>query len=335
MATWNLEWLHHRNGRGPVPRGDADYARLRAHAERLAADIVAVQEVEDEAALARVFEPSRYAFHLVSQRSPQRAGFAYRRGLSVVHHPDLDGLDVGGLRAAADLAVATAEGQVLRLLSVHLKSDCFAGPATRRTPACVKLWAQLPVLEAWVDARAAHGEPFAVLGDFNRRLGAPRDPFFAELDDGEPPNADLVLAGAGRASRCWGGAHPEPVDHIVLSKNAAPWLVPGSFVEHVYPEQAARFRATLSDHCPVSVLLLGGATHAPPSDTLATDSSADAEQGAGWIKGNINARGDKLYHLPGCPSYASTRIDESRGERLFASEVEARAAGWVRAPGCR
>lgn len=46
------------------------------------------------------------------------------------------------------------------------------------------------------------------------------------------------------------------------------------------------------------------------------------------IKGNINSRGERIYHLPGSPSYDDTRIDERRGERWFCSEDEARAAGW-------
>ena len=49
------------------------------------------------------------------------------------------------------------------------------------------------------------------------------------------------------------------------------------------------------------------------------------------IKGNINSKGDKIYHYPGMSSYGSTKIDESKGERWFCSEEEARAAGW-RAP---
>ncbi|MBL8200852.1 MAG: thermonuclease family protein [Chromatiales bacterium] len=49
------------------------------------------------------------------------------------------------------------------------------------------------------------------------------------------------------------------------------------------------------------------------------------------IKGNINARGDRIYHMPGMPSYADTRIDESRGERWFCSTSDAERAGW-RAP---
>lgn len=48
------------------------------------------------------------------------------------------------------------------------------------------------------------------------------------------------------------------------------------------------------------------------------------------IKGNISASG-RIYHVPGSPHYADTRIDPSRGERWFCSVAEARRAGW-RAP---
>jgi endonuclease YncB( thermonuclease family) len=50
-----------------------------------------------------------------------------------------------------------------------------------------------------------------------------------------------------------------------------------------------------------------------------------------YIKGNINAQGDRIYHVPGSSSYDETEIDVSKGERWFRTESEARAAGW-RAP---
>ena len=49
------------------------------------------------------------------------------------------------------------------------------------------------------------------------------------------------------------------------------------------------------------------------------------------IKGNINSKGDRIYHVPGRSSYAATQISESKGEQWFCSEAEAKAAGW-RAP---
>jgi micrococcal nuclease len=33
------------------------------------------------------------------------------------------------------------------------------------------------------------------------------------------------------------------------------------------------------------------------------------------IKGNINSKGDKIYHVPGRSSYGATRIDTSKDDR--------------------
>ncbi|MCB1596658.1 MAG: thermonuclease family protein [Gammaproteobacteria bacterium] len=58
---------------------------------------------------------------------------------------------------------------------------------------------------------------------------------------------------------------------------------------------------------------------------------AGRKSGDCLIKGNIGSGGKRIYHVPGSASYANTRIDESKGERWFCSEAEARAAGF-RAP---
>jgi len=50
------------------------------------------------------------------------------------------------------------------------------------------------------------------------------------------------------------------------------------------------------------------------------------------IKGNINRKGDKIYHTPwGSKDYKRTKINTSKGERWFCDEAEALASGW-RAP---
>lgn len=50
------------------------------------------------------------------------------------------------------------------------------------------------------------------------------------------------------------------------------------------------------------------------------------------IKGNISYQtGERIYHVPGGRWYTRTKINESKGERWFCSEEEARAAGWRRA----
>lgn len=46
------------------------------------------------------------------------------------------------------------------------------------------------------------------------------------------------------------------------------------------------------------------------------------------IKGNISAKGSKIYHLPGQRDYEATRISTAKGEAFFCSEADARAAGF-------
>ncbi len=45
------------------------------------------------------------------------------------------------------------------------------------------------------------------------------------------------------------------------------------------------------------------------------------------VKGNISRQGKKIYHVPGQRDCEGTRIDLSRGERMFCSPGEALRAG--------
>lgn len=46
------------------------------------------------------------------------------------------------------------------------------------------------------------------------------------------------------------------------------------------------------------------------------------------VKGNISAKGEKIYHVPGQEYYTRTLIDPDKGERWFCTEAEAVANGW-------
>jgi endonuclease/exonuclease/phosphatase family metal-dependent hydrolase len=251
LATWNIAWLSSRDGAGEIRRAPADFERLRRYAQRLDADIVALQEIDGVQAARRVFDAERYDFHFAAPSGrtgqAQRTGFAWRKSLRVTVNSDLDSLALAGrLRRGADVTVHLASGD-LRLLSVHLKADCVSKPLTSDA-ACRALRDQEVALESWVDARAREGRPFAVLGDFNRRFTA-HDPFWTALDDGDPPDAALTDAGWGRRPLCWGGRYRTFIDHIVLSRRAAAWLVPDSFTQQLYEAQDEPYASTLSDHC--------------------------------------------------------------------------------------
>jgi len=49
------------------------------------------------------------------------------------------------------------------------------------------------------------------------------------------------------------------------------------------------------------------------------------------IKGNVNRKGQRIYHLPGQLEYAHVNMDKGLGERWFCTESEAEAAGWRKA----
>lgn len=55
------------------------------------------------------------------------------------------------------------------------------------------------------------------------------------------------------------------------------------------------------------------------------------KKSAGLIKGNINSKGEKIYHMPHQRDYNRTKIDENKGEQWFISENEAKKAGFRKA----
>ncbi|WP_439597281.1 endonuclease/exonuclease/phosphatase family protein [Falsiroseomonas sp.] len=264
LATWNIAWLTLRPASDPaLPRNleartPEDFRLLRGYANRLAADVVALQEIDGEAAAARVFDPAQWTIHLTDEEDVQRPGFAIRRGLRVTPQPDLRALDLiprarFSLRRGADILVEAPGGARLRLLSVHLDAGCreesFGRDSSRD---CQQLERQARILAEWAEARQREGVAFAILGDFNRRMGE-QDDFLAILEEAAP----LTRATQGLSSPCWAdsrGGRPF-ISHILLGSAARDWLVPRSLAVMVYAERERRYRQALSDHCPVSVRL--------------------------------------------------------------------------------
>jgi endonuclease/exonuclease/phosphatase family metal-dependent hydrolase len=261
LAAWNMEHLGERNGSGCRPRSDAEYSAMRAYVADLGADVIAFQEVESKAAAERVFDPAVYTVEIEDRVgtdrggecrgnegltiNAQRTGFAVRKGIPFERHPDFTAVQVGNpdLRSGVDLIVRPRGGDPIRVLSVHLKSGCSSGD---RSEACPVLFQQVPVMEQWIDDRAAEGMRFAILGDFNRRLGMPADAVWADWDDASPANADLALASGDQSARC-NPRYRDFIDFIVLDRRATGGL--RGFEEKTFEGES------LADHCAVAVRL--------------------------------------------------------------------------------
>ncbi len=262
LATWNIAWLTLKPANHPdlppnlTARRDSDFALLRGYATRLNADIVALQEIDGEAAAARVFDAATYAIHLTNEDDIQRPGFAVRRSLRFTRNADLAALDIRAgarrsLRRGADITVETPGGP-LRLLSVHLNAGCREDSFARGPQDCEGLARQARILGDWVAARRREGIAFAILGDFNRRIGE-NDDLLRLVEGGEA----LARPTGGFSSPCWAtarGGWPF-ISHVLAGGPARDWIVPNSLSVLVYAERDRSFRDRLSDHCPVSVRL--------------------------------------------------------------------------------
>lgn len=263
LATWNLEHLADSDGEGCRPRTQPDYQALKRHADLLNADIIAVQEVENEQALARIFDPDVWSFEIA--RNPdqetsrdcaglpgkhiitQRTGFAIKKTIRYSRNPDMAQLDIGGKnRHRFGVDVTIEAGYPLRLLAVHLKSGCPIEPPTSDNDDCKVLFQQQKVLKTWVNERAQDQIPFAILGDFNRRLQNEED-FWTGLDAPGDAARDLTLSVSRDAITRCRSQFSQFIDFIVFAPTSLPFLKANSFEELIYSGPPA------SDHCPVAV----------------------------------------------------------------------------------
>jgi endonuclease/exonuclease/phosphatase family metal-dependent hydrolase len=292
LATWNLEWLispaafkslkgqcapkgaQLASNERVIPcdvaqrkeRSSRDFRELSKYAQRLDADVIALQEVDGAEAARLVF--AGYEFCFSGSHHVQNVGFAIRPGLPKRCAPDITELSLrDSLRRGVELVLFPGEAREIHLLSIHLKSGCSSQPLDSGEKPCNTLARQVPFLKHWVDAQSAANRRFAVLGDFNRTLLTEVGParsmsgrlqqLWPALEGAQSsPGRILVNAAAGQAfHNCVPGqAHATYIDHIVLSGSLAALQVPGSFQRVTFSAADAR-HARLSDHCPVSVTL--------------------------------------------------------------------------------
>jgi endonuclease YncB( thermonuclease family) len=134
---------------------------------------------------------------------------------------------------------------------------------------------------------------------------------------GEDLNAWLVQHGYALAYRQYGTDY---VDEEDAARRARRGVWAGAFTPPWDWRKAKRDGTAAAGE--------GAAPQAAPAPDRKT---ADSGKKDCRIKGNISARGERIFHAPGSRSYDGTQVNEAAGERWFCSAAEAVAAGW-RAP---
>jgi hypothetical protein len=173
-----------------------------ANLERDGVDMVALQEVSNEAAVQAILPPGWQVKTSASFEGtpliPQHVGVAWNANkLTATHFQLLMGLSALGkrpLRPGLQLTVQL-DGMPVDFLVVHLKSGCRSGDMGKASgeqgEACGLLRQQVPIIEHWIDSRVH--KDFVLLGDFNRTL-------LTELDLFPKPDKHLAC-GADLRSR--------------------------------------------------------------------------------------------------------------------------------------
>ncbi len=281
LATWNMEWFltpaafnslkggctrderSHRWNPRSIPcdvaakleRSRTDLSGMARVAERLDADVVAVEEVDGAEAAAQVFRKYRFCF--TGGHEVQNTGFAIRRGLPYRCGPDLTELSLGDqLRRGATLVLFPGTPRELHLLAVHLKSGCARGSLASSAHSCERLSRQAPALREWIATQERAGHRFAMLGDFNRELQGEHGEGLLSRIGATGPDAPLLNTADGEVFRnCFPGqTHTGYIDYVLLGTKLAPALQRGSFQRLTYSPVDA-WRLKLSDHCPVAIKL--------------------------------------------------------------------------------
>jgi endonuclease/exonuclease/phosphatase family metal-dependent hydrolase len=272
LATWNIAWLgsHEYN-----QRTSNDYKALARYAKQLNADVIALQEVENEYWAKKVLGDD-YHYYFTSRDWVQRVGVAIKKSAQLsVQAKEYKALDVGKVRNGLEITLSR-NGKEISLLAVHLKSGCFAKPLDKQSIekmpsdtdkaqkaqfACEVLSKQIPPLEQWIDNKANNNQSVIVLGDFNRRFTqdiiakhAENQGLWQAIND--VGQQSLWAPTNSLNSQCWGGYYKDYIDHIVFNPAAKALYREDSFKQLIFDEKYTQaLSRSLTDHCPISVTL--------------------------------------------------------------------------------
>ena len=276
LAAWNINNLNDVAGvalrdRAPI-RAEGDYVLLNDYRERLDPDVIALQEMGNPKAAARIFPPDQYEVIFEGRFQPDQPGdvhtaLAVRKNkvriiekgdfepLSVIHEADNRPVR-RGVQALLEVA-----GDRFWVMSVHLKSGCFAKslkPPSASQADCKTLAKQMAPLEQWIDEKESTGLPVIVMGDFNRKFDVhgQSDHLWAEVDDGQPSPLNLWRLPFRTASECPTTRESDrefPIDFLVFNEKAWPGVDQQSFFELLYDDEDVSLGDRLSDHCPHAV----------------------------------------------------------------------------------
>ena len=253
LATWNIRKPSEESTR-------TDY--IATMAEKLDADVVALQELGSTPPLDEIFPSNSYQ-RFVSERNAEggsnqfflQTGFAIAEAWNVDRNADYEELAVSsGQRRGIDVTLQF-ENHSLRMLSVHLNASCQNGGGGED---CRILNRQARRIRDWIQARESNDEDYVVLGDFNRVYDAGSE-FWETIENAD--DSGVIIKSKNKSPRCLGDAFDKFIDHVVFDADVQSWLQISELQDLTYEETLDinvddiddPDMSPVSDHCPAYV----------------------------------------------------------------------------------
>ncbi len=262
IGTFNIEWLGDGIEPEQKPRTENDYAAIAQLIAESGAEVLAVQEVENDSALHRVLRylPGWRGF-LSRGGHRQNVGVLYRSSVECTAHGDYTPLAVNPERNRAGFVVACRKGAFDWLMMVvHLKSSSrYDSTQELRRVAIEQRRQQASILAQWTDSVLLHSheKDVIIIGDFNDFPKRSRQPTLTALEH----DTSLVFLTEGLTS-CLDHRR-KAIDHIVASTSAARRWQPERLrmLDHraMLPDRSAD---RISDHC----MVIGEFSISPPDN---------------------------------------------------------------------
>jgi endonuclease/exonuclease/phosphatase (EEP) superfamily protein YafD len=249
LGTFNIEWLGDGIDPEEKPRSEEDYIAIAQLIAQSGADIIAVQEIENDSALGRLLRylPG-WRGMLGRGGHRQNVGVLYRSTVACTPIGDYYPLAVNPERNRAGFIVECRAGNFDWLMMVvHLKSSSrYDSTGELRRIALEQRRQQTTILAAWVDSVLQIGreQDILIVGDFNDFPRRSRQPTLTALE------RDSAVSFLTEGMLSCLDHRRKSIDHIVATVSAGRrWIVERRrMLDHtaMLPDRAAR---RISDHC--------------------------------------------------------------------------------------
>jgi len=250
VGTFNMEWLG--DGENDTKkRSEKDYQRLAEVIENTGADILGLEEIENETALKKVLKYlPEYDFLIGNTGSRQNPAVVFKKGIEVKFIENYEQLAVVKKKSRAGLIISAKKGNFDWLMMVvHLKSTSrYDSTDAMRLESYDMRKKQAEILKNWADSVVKNGseKDIMIVGDFNDNPTRPK------TQNMLPLIADNTMSFLTEKEESCANPNWDMIDHIVVNNSAKKrFLVNSIFIYNIYHAYTKSEIDKISDHCPV------------------------------------------------------------------------------------